>query len=485
MVVPGSSNTNAGTPVAPIPAWIKNNAKWWSQGSITDDDFAKGIQYLFSGGYLPVSVNGIPAPISQLQQTTPTLIPPVTTQSGIFATTDKSSYSAGDSIVVSGTVNPVNSINPQQPVTIQTYDTNDDLVRIDTAIPSPSGTYSVTIPAHGPLWQNTGTYTLKIKYNLPNTFSQLTFYFNSGNVSTLPTYPSSTQTNNVIITKGSSGGQSCVNTNNCFDLANTQVAIGETVTWTNADTASHTVTSGHPNDNTTGTVFDSGLIKTGGTFSFKFIDSGTYNYYCQVHPWMIGQIIVGKGSIPYPTNTSTSTSVFTPTQQDIRNINEAKANQTIAAEVNVGSNQAQTTSIDNNVSVQTTINSPDSLESKVTAPDQTGPKVIMFNLPATTINVANLKDLGIMYDGKPISPAPNIYAILHAKSTDSPSFAIIVTQSGVQVLVLVPHFSTHTITITNMTKVIPAVPEFPISLVVLLIAIASTVLFYRIKPIKT
>jgi predicted secreted protein with PEFG-CTERM motif len=109
----------------------------------------------------------------------------------------------------------------------------------------------------------------------------------------------------------------------------------------------------------------------------------------------------------------------------------------------------------------------------------------MFNLAATTINVANLKDLGVMYDGAPILPASNIDSILHAKSTDSPSFAIVVTQSGAQILILIPHFSTHTITITNMSKVIPAVPEFPISLVVLLIAIASTILFYRIKPIKT
>ena len=97
---------------------------------------------------------------------------------------------------------------------------------------------------------------------------------------------------------------------------------------------------------------------------------------------------------------------------------------------------------------------------KVSATSQTGPKVIVFNLNATTINVSNLKDLGVMYDGKLISPAPNMDAILHAKSTDNPSFAIVVTQSGVQVLVLVPHFSTHTITLTNMSKVIPAVPEF-------------------------
>ena len=29
-----------------VPEWIKNNAKWWSEGNISDDDFVKGIKYL-------------------------------------------------------------------------------------------------------------------------------------------------------------------------------------------------------------------------------------------------------------------------------------------------------------------------------------------------------------------------------------------------------------------------------------------------------
>jgi len=175
-----------------------------------------------------------------------------------------------------------------------------------------------------------------------------------------------------------------------------------------------------------------------------------------------------------------STPVITPTQQDIENINQAKNNQTIAAEVNVGSSQSETRSIDNSVSVQTTSTTPDSLGVKVSAPDQTGPKVIVFNLNATTINVSNLKDLGVMYDGKLISPAPNMDTILHAKSTDNPSFAIVVTQSGVQVLVLVPHFSTHTITLTNMSKVIPAVPEFgPIVGIITIMSLIGSIIISR------
>ncbi|MGA9228889.1 MAG: hypothetical protein WBV92_01950, partial [Nitrosotalea sp.] len=174
-----------------------------------------------------------------------------------------------------------------------------------------------------------------------------------------------------------------------------------------------------------------------------------------------------------------TTTLATP--QEIQDISQAKANQTIAAEVNVGTNQSTTTSIDNNVTVQTTNTTPNSLNVNVTAPSHTGPKVISFNLNATTINVANLKDLGVMYDGQLIQPAANMDAILHAKSTDNPSFAIVVTQSGVQVLVLVPHFSTHSITIMNMSKIMsPTVPEFgPIVGVVIIISVIGSIVISR------
>ena len=37
-----------------IPPWIKNNADWWAQGLISDDDFVKGIQYLVENGIIVV-----------------------------------------------------------------------------------------------------------------------------------------------------------------------------------------------------------------------------------------------------------------------------------------------------------------------------------------------------------------------------------------------------------------------------------------------
>lgn len=94
---------------------------------------------------------------------------------------------------------------------------------------------------------------------------------------------------NVTISKGAStqsAGQKY------FDPASDSVKVGTTVVWTNQDSASHTVTSGDPSAGPSGT-FDSGLIKPGDTFKHTFTSAGTTSYFCTVHPWMTGKIIVG------------------------------------------------------------------------------------------------------------------------------------------------------------------------------------------------
>jgi hypothetical protein len=47
-----AGSTTSGTP--PIPAWIKTNAGWWANGQISDGDFVKGIQWLISNGIIVV-----------------------------------------------------------------------------------------------------------------------------------------------------------------------------------------------------------------------------------------------------------------------------------------------------------------------------------------------------------------------------------------------------------------------------------------------
>jgi plastocyanin len=71
--------------------------------------------------------------------------------------------------------------------------------------------------------------------------------------------------------------------------ANTDVAKGTTVTWTNKDTTKHTVTSGtRPNKDG---KFD-GQLDAAGTFSFTFTDAGTFSYYCALHSSMNATITV-------------------------------------------------------------------------------------------------------------------------------------------------------------------------------------------------
>ncbi|HJU14531.1 MAG TPA: plastocyanin/azurin family copper-binding protein [Candidatus Nitrosotalea sp.] len=100
----------------------------------------------------------------------------------------------------------------------------------------------------------------------------------------------------VNISAGAGSGPNCSQSNNCFDPNVITVAPGTTVEWKNNDKVSHTVTSGSPSDNQTGTVFDSSLIASGKDFSFTFNNPGTFNYFCQVHPWMTGQVIVSASA---------------------------------------------------------------------------------------------------------------------------------------------------------------------------------------------
>jgi plastocyanin len=76
--------------------------------------------------------------------------------------------------------------------------------------------------------------------------------------------------------------------NYAFDPPTLTIKEGTTVSWTNTDSAIHTVTSD------TG-VFDSGDMAKGATFSYTFTTAGTYVYHCLPHhAKMEGTIIVTK-----------------------------------------------------------------------------------------------------------------------------------------------------------------------------------------------
>jgi len=93
----------------------------------------------------------------------------------------------------------------------------------------------------------------------------------------------------------------CEETNECFVPYEVTVDVGGEVTWSNDDTAAHTVTAGSAADGPSG-EFDSSLFMAGTTFSHTFESAGEFPYFCMVHPWMIGIVIVGEaGAEPMPT----------------------------------------------------------------------------------------------------------------------------------------------------------------------------------------
>ena len=83
----------------------------------------------------------------------------------------------------------------------------------------------------------------------------------------------------------------CETTDSCFIPSTVVIALGGTVTWENTDNAAHTATGGTPTDGPSG-VFDSSLVMAGGSFAQTFDSEGTYPYFCMVHPWMQGTVVV-------------------------------------------------------------------------------------------------------------------------------------------------------------------------------------------------
>ena len=92
----------------------------------------------------------------------------------------------------------------------------------------------------------------------------------------------------IMPTKSSRPG--CDETNTCYIPSKISIRQGESVTWLNEDAAFHSVTSGtyeNPNG-----MFDSGYLDPNESFSIKFEESGTFDYFCTLHPWMKGKVVV-------------------------------------------------------------------------------------------------------------------------------------------------------------------------------------------------
>jgi plastocyanin len=86
-------------------------------------------------------------------------------------------------------------------------------------------------------------------------------------------------------------GNSATASTGFFLPLNLEIIPGTTVTWQNQDTIQHDIQSIDSQGNIV-PLFNSGLLHTGDTFSYKFDNPGVYHYYCTIHPWRIGTVTV-------------------------------------------------------------------------------------------------------------------------------------------------------------------------------------------------
>lgn len=73
------------------------------------------------------------------------------------------------------------------------------------------------------------------------------------------------------------------------------IAPGDSVTWTNNDGTTHTVT---------GVGWESGFLNNGNTYTHQFNTSGDFSYHCSIHTYMTGVIHVTSGNTTPPPTTS-------------------------------------------------------------------------------------------------------------------------------------------------------------------------------------
>ncbi|HEX5825312.1 MAG TPA: cupredoxin family copper-binding protein [Candidatus Limnocylindrales bacterium] len=90
-----------------------------------------------------------------------------------------------------------------------------------------------------------------------------------------------------------------------FSPGSVTVAVGDTVTWSNADVQSHTATADDAS-------FDTGTIAGGTSKSVSFATAGTFAYHCKIHPSMTATIVVDAAAQPSAAPTPAPPAAATP-----------------------------------------------------------------------------------------------------------------------------------------------------------------------------
>ncbi len=168
------------------------------------------------------------------------------------------------------------------------------------------------------------------------TFSVLTIIIASLSLAIIPVYAE-----NLIRIPAGSSTLECEKTNECYIPYEIKIVNGGKITWSNDDYVAHTITSGTAKEGPDG-IFDSGLLISDRTFSHVFEKEGTFDYFCTIHPWIRGIIMVeGLAVVVEETKRETERKIITG--------NETRMPVVEIEEEETYENKTKTTEIENKI----------------------------------------------------------------------------------------------------------------------------------------
>ncbi|GEM_PF-2259883 len=198
----------------------------------------------------------------------------VSGQQGLSVTSDKATYVYGSNVSITGKV-PSYAEGAKGSVKILTSKNRVFLEANFT--PKPDGTFSYTFKLEGSLLEE-GIWTARVSYQGNNSLTNFTVLAQEL----------------LVVDVGITIGSSNSNNGRFFDPEEITIKKGVEVVWSNNDVTAHTVIYGQKGGSDAGTEFDSGMIRSNTAYSHLFEDIGEYPYFCKIHSWMTGRIIVAE-----------------------------------------------------------------------------------------------------------------------------------------------------------------------------------------------
>ncbi len=195
-------------------------------------------------------------------------------QQALSVTSDKATYVYGSNVSITGNV-PSYIEGSKGSIKILTSKNKVFLETVFT--PQQDGTFSYTFKLEGSLLEE-GVWTARISYGGSNVLTNFTVLAEEL----------------LVVDVGITIGSSNPNNGKFFDPKEITIKKGIEVVWHNKDVTAHTIVYGQKGSPDAGSVFDSGMIRSNTVYSHSFTDTGEYPYFCKIHSWMTGRIIVAE-----------------------------------------------------------------------------------------------------------------------------------------------------------------------------------------------